>query len=444
MPVASSRRSHCRSGLLLTGLCLAAAAEPIIPGVPTPLDDALNPGATASASASATPSHLGDRHAHSATASASSSTPTPTATATATPTGTATPTPTPTGGTLDSDGLFTPAAQPDASSSRTLRATPPPTRSPELLGDPDDDLDIIGVVYKTTSTALQVFVTETKLDEFPTSMGGFIYDTHSFSTGFTHRRQGDRADSRQATGPATATVGGAASTALKPTATFDIGRSNIVFSVPRAELATLIGKDVPGSELTALSASSARGELASACPASTRTPRRPPRRRPPPRRPTWSVTTPASARRRACSPSAARSRAPYTDLTTLTATLKDAEGKAVAGAPIKLQMAGSPALTKTTNSSGQATFVFAGTGSGRHEGRQRGLRRQPDRRRGGVDGLLRGARREHPDQGRQQPGCGHGHPDRQRAPAAREPDAGVHGGQEGDPAPHQRQRALPS
>lgn len=344
------------SGVLLTGLCLAASADPIIPGVPTPVDDLLNPGATTSASSTATPTSTASSTATPTATATSSESATPTATATTT--ATATPTGTPTSGP-DADGLL---SQPRTGCVQFTDPAGDATTNPVsgAVGDPDDDLDIINVVYKTTSTALQVFVKETKLDQAPTSTGGFIYDTHSFSTGFT---LGGKVITLTAgaTGPATATVGGAASTALKPTATFDIGHSNIVFSVSRAELSTLIGQDVLGASATALSASSAAEssfglpsmDADDAAPASTA----------PAAQKTYVVGDNNCFR----PPAGVLTiggplKGVYTDLSTVTATIKDADGKPVAGAPIRLQLTGVPAQTRAANANGLATFTFVTPG----------------------------------------------------------------------------------
>lgn len=116
---------------------------------------------------------------------------------------------------------------------------------PSPLGN-ETDLDVDRVNFKTTSEALSVFVHVVSLKAAP----ALPFDGHRFTVAFTTAGKAI-ALSAQAAGPATATVGGTANTALKPTAVFDTTKSNVVITVPLAELATVTGVPATGSTVTA-------------------------------------------------------------------------------------------------------------------------------------------------------------------------------------------------
>ena len=319
------------SGLLITGLCVAAFADPIIPGVPTPLDGALA-GPTATSTTSASP------------------TATATATATSTATATATATGTPAPSTLDAEGLF---LQPRYNCAQYTDAAGDAATNPVSggLGDNDDDLDIKSVAYKTLNANLQVFIAVAKLDQAPTSLGGTVYDTHSYSTSFT---AGGKAIVLTAgeSGPATAKVGGTANTLLKPTATFDIPHSNVVFTLSRTDLATVVG--APVTALTGLAANSAASSSLgvpgfgadAAAPAATSTQK------------TYSVGDNTCFTPLPALLTLTTTNAVYTDLASVTATLKTADGAYVGNGQITLEAPGRAPIVARTNSIGIAAFIF--------------------------------------------------------------------------------------
>lgn len=217
----------------------------------------------------------------------------------------------------------------------------------------DNDLDIIGAVYRTSPDALQAYVSVTTLGTGPDStFSGNFYDTHSFSTGFT---LGGKAIvlTAGATGPATATVGGTASTALHATAAFDTKHSNIVFSVPLADLATLTAQPVKGAAVTALTASSVAsssmgapgGTGDSAAPATAA-------------QKTYVVGDNTCFLPPAGVLTIDGNSGVYSDVTTIYGNLVDVDGAAVEGAKVTLTLTGMPAKTATTDSDGDATFTF--------------------------------------------------------------------------------------
>lgn len=272
----------------------------------------------------------------------------------AAPVSTSSPTPTPTPSATTpppSDGLF---AQPRKGCVQFKDAAGDATSNPVTgaLGDPDDDLDLIAVNYKTTGSALQVFVKETALGTAPSSLGGFVYDTHSFATGFT---VGGKAITLTAgaSGPATATVAGAASTALHATATFDTKASNVVFSVPLADLATVTGAAVNGAAVTALTASS-DAESSDGLPGGTADEAAPT---------TVAEKTYAVGDNTCFLPPAGKLyldglTGVYTDGAAVVASLQDADGADVAGAALTLAVPGQPTRSAVTNATGDAVFRF--------------------------------------------------------------------------------------
>jgi hypothetical protein len=315
------------SSYVFGGSCSGEAA-PTTAGSATP---------TASASASPTPT---------ATSSAS-----PTPTASATPTGSPTPTPTPTE-TANAGGLFD---QPRKSCVQFADPAGDASTNPasDVVGDTDDDLDIINVVYKTTPTALQAYVKATKLDTAPSSLGGAVYDTHSFSAGFT---LGGKVVvlTAGATGPATATVGGVANTTLQATAKFDTTHSNLVFSVPLASLATLTGHPAAGAAMTALTASSS-AESSSGLPGGGKADSA---------APTTDVQKTYVVGDNTCFlPPAGKLfvdglQGVYTDASVVTGSLQDVDGADVSGATLTLKIPGLPTRSAITNATGDAVFRF--------------------------------------------------------------------------------------
>ncbi len=220
-------------------------------------------------------------------------------------------------------------------------------------GDTDSDLDITGVVYRTTGDALQAYVREKALSTGPSSVGGNVYDTHSFSTGFTIGGKAI-AVTAEKSGPATATVGGTASTALHPTATFDVKNSTVVFSVPLTDLATLTGSAVTGAEVTALTAASAASGSVVPAPANTA-----------------DTAAPATAAQKTYVVGSNTCFQPlpgklfldgdsgvYSDVTTMTASLLDASDGAVSGATLSVTVEGLPTMSAVTDALGDARFTF--------------------------------------------------------------------------------------
>lgn len=354
-------------GLLLTGLCVAASADPIVPGVPTPIDDVFaDPSSSASSTASGSPTATASSTASASPTATASSTatasPTATASASATPTVSTSPKPTPvpsgaavpSGGSIDSEGLFT---QPRAKCVQFPDAAGDASTNPlsGAAGDTDDDLDVTGVAYKTTSKALQIFVKETKLDTAPSSAGGFIYDTHSFVTGFT-------VDSipveltAGATGPATAKVAGKASTAMHATAAFDVAHSNVVFTIPRDDLASAVGHSVVGAPATALTAASNADssfgfpgfEADSAAPAKAE-------------QRTYVIGDNTCFLPAPTTLTIDPTKAVYSDVATIAGALTTADGDAVQGALVTLSLPGQRTMAARTSSEGVASFRFRDT-----------------------------------------------------------------------------------
>ncbi|MCU1594624.1 MAG: hypothetical protein JWO12_2016 [Frankiales bacterium] len=381
------------SGVTLTGLTVAAAAATTGPAAVAPVGA---PFAAASASSSASAS--------------------PTATSSAS----ATPAPAP---TFDSDGLFT---QPR----KGCLQFADPAGDASLSGvDNDDDLDLTGVVYKTTSSALQVFVKEAALGTAPSSSGSVVYDGHRFSTTFviagrkvvlsatsdkdvTATVTGGPTASASPTATPTATAtatptatasatasatpspttspssggglpiglpgGGASATptdtpsatasatpsgsasptngGLVPTATFDTKNSNIVFSVPRAQLAQLVGAAIYGAPINGLAAQSA-GTSSLGFPdmvADDAAPTKDSEK-------TYVIGDntcflPPPAKLFLSAPSAA-----YTDTAVVTGSIQDSDGVDLSGQQLVLHISGLPDRTLTSNASGDAVFRFKET-----------------------------------------------------------------------------------
>ena len=222
-----------------------------------------------------------------------------------------------------------------------------------VAGDTDNDLDIVSAVYKTTPTDFQAYVAEKTLGAGPDSAGGTVYDTHSFSTGFTI---GGKAIvlTASATGPATATVAGAASTALHPTAKFDTKNSNIVFSVPLADLAALTAAPVAGAEVSALKASSASGSSRGVPGGGTADSAAPTGTAPK----TYTVGDNTCFLPPAGTLFLDGLTGVYTDKSTVTGSLQDVDGANVGGATLTLTIPGMAPFTAVTNDEGDAVFAF--------------------------------------------------------------------------------------
>ena len=297
------------------------------------------------ASAPATASYLfggscsGDSGTAPTTTDSASSSPTPT------------PTPTPTA-TVTPDGLL---VQPrkncvqftDPAGDASTNAVS------DVAGDTDDDLDLINVVYRTTSTDLQAFVKETALGTGPSSAGGSVYGDHSFSTGYTIGGKVVMLTASK-TGPATATVGGVASTALKATASFDLKHSNIVFSMPLAELAALTGTPIFGAAATALTATS-RADSADGLPGGGVSDSA---------APTTAAQKTYTVGDNTCFlPPAGKLfldglTGTYSDGAKVVGSLQDVDGADVAGATLSLAIPGLPTKQAVTDASGDAVFTF--------------------------------------------------------------------------------------
>lgn len=251
--------------------------------------------------------------------------------------------------TLDAEGLY---SQPRANCLQFPDASGDASTNPvsAALMDKDDDLDITGVVYKTQSDNIQVFIPVKELDVAPTSKGGAVFDTHTYSTGFTVGTKAVKLTASD-TGPAKATVGSTASNVLHPTASFDIPHSNVVFTVSRVELATVAGGQV--SALTGLTAQSASGS-SKGLPGFTADSAAP----------TTSAQKVYTVGDNTCfTPLPATltltsSDPVYTDVATVTAILKTADGQAVANAPVTLYAPGRDAMVSQTNSLGYAAFFL--------------------------------------------------------------------------------------
>lgn len=341
------------SGVLLTGVTVAAASVTSgSSGLIPIIDDTPSATPTATGSAAATPSA-------SATASSSAS-----ATASGTPA---------LAPTFDEDGLYT---QPRKSCLQFADVPGDATTNPVSADlDPDDDLDLTGVVYKTSTSALQVFVKETALDTAPSSGLGLVaYDGHVFSTRFTLGGQAITL-SASATGPAKAAVTGATAPSaspsasasasasgtpstgvLHPTATFDVKNSNIVFSVPRLELATLVGAPILGTRLTSLSAASTATSSMGFPDADADS-----------AAPTKDTEKAYLVGDNTCfQPPAAKLflsglTATYTDQAAVTARIQDAGGAHLAGEVLTLHISGLPDRALRSNASGEVIFRFKET-----------------------------------------------------------------------------------
>ncbi|MCW2545484.1 MAG: hypothetical protein JWM40_3036 [Frankiales bacterium] len=330
------------SVLLVAGFTTAAAAIPGAPDVPVP---GLDASATDTPSSSTSPTATA-----SATASAS---PSPTSSVTASPK----PTPVPRtaampwGGTVDSDGLYT-RPRPKCLQFPDVAGDAYTNPVSSVAGDTDDDLDLTGVVYKTTSKALEVFATETKLDDFPSSLSGFAYDTHSFSTTFTLDRRAIALTAGE-TGPATATVNTVATTALHATALFDKLYSTVVFSVPLDDLAILVGHSVLGAPATDLTATS-DAESSSGMPGFTADDAAPTKAD----QKTYLVGDNACFLPAPTLLTVDKTKVVYTDLATVTGTLADLNDNVLQGALVTLSVPGLPRQQARTDKDGAATFQF--------------------------------------------------------------------------------------
>jgi hypothetical protein len=109
----------------------------------------------------------------------------------------------------------------------------------------DPDLDVTAVNFKTDAGSLSAFVHVATLAASP----ALPFDGHRFALSFTLGGKAVGLSADQA-GPAAATVAGATSPDLKPTAVFDITNSNVVFTVPLAGLTAAVGTAVEGAALT--------------------------------------------------------------------------------------------------------------------------------------------------------------------------------------------------
>jgi hypothetical protein len=257
----------------------------------------------------------------------------------------------PWGGTIDSDGLYT-------------RPRPKCLQYPDVAGDAytnpvssgaddfDDDLDLTGVVYKTTSKALQVFATETALDDFPSSMGGFAYDTHSFGTAFTLDRRAITLTAGE-TGPATVEVNKTANTVLHATALFDKVYSTVVFSVPLDDLAILVGHSVLGAPATGLAASS-DAESSTGLPGFTADDAAPAKEE----QKTYFLGDNACFLPAPTQLTLEKTKAVYSDMVTVTGTLADLNDNVLQGALVTLSIPGMPRQQVKTDKEGAATFKF--------------------------------------------------------------------------------------
>lgn len=202
----------------------------VAPVAPAPTTSAA-PSASASASASPRPSS-------SASAAPSSAAPSASTSATATASGSAGPKDEP----LANCFTFTdPAGDADP--------------QVPLVGGTgqEDDLDIVGVTFRTTDTALKAYLEIAALDTAPAAP---FFDGHSFSVGFTHAAK-DIVLTATESGPSTGTVGGTANADLAGTAVFDIATSQVIFSVPLAGVAKAAAAPFAvGTQVTKTNASS--------------------------------------------------------------------------------------------------------------------------------------------------------------------------------------------
>lgn len=220
-----------------------------------------------------------------------------------------------------------------------------PGRAPVSSPQNDADLDLTDVVLRSPAASLQVYAKVAALGTAPTTP---VFTGHSFSVALTI---GGKALTVTATkaGAATSSVA-----AVKATAAFDTKASNVVFTLPKADLDTLVGGPLVVSALTVTSnATNAVGSFDG----DTATGAKPEEK-------TYtygdnhcfeapygqlSLSGPATAQ--------------FSDKATFVATLVNAEGEPVEGAYVHLVLTGEPEVKGVTDGDGKVSFLVPLTGA---------------------------------------------------------------------------------
>ena len=214
-----------------------------------------------------------------------------------------------------------------------------PGRAPLTSPNNDDDLDLTEVALKTAPDSLQVFTKVAKLGTAPTTP---VFTGHSFTVGLT---VGGKALTVTATKSGAATSN---SSGLKATAAFDTAKSNVVWTLPQADLETIAGG--PVGDVTAITVTSNATNAGGTFDGDTATGSKP------------EEKTYAYGDNTCFQPPAGKLAlggavtGQYTDTAVVTATLVDSADAAVEGATVKLELAGLPPVTATTDGAGLATF----------------------------------------------------------------------------------------
>lgn len=273
-------------------------------------------------------------------------------------------------GDPSADPSATPSGDPSADPSGGPSGDPTPTEAPQVLfdqprkdcflfkdatgdakpgkapvsGNNDPDLDLTEIAVKSAPTALVIYSKVAALAASPAAP----FDTHTFTAAFT---VGGKAVSVAATKAGAATSSPAT---IKATAVFDTKASNVVFTIPRSDLETVIGAPltsettVTGLTITALPSNSHGGGNFDGDTATGTTPEQ--------KSYAWGDNTcflPPPGKL-----SLADSTGVYSDAATITATLHDAADAAVEGATVHLAFPGQPTRDAVTGSDGQADFTF--------------------------------------------------------------------------------------
>ncbi|HUR51879.1 MAG TPA: hypothetical protein VMZ11_07135 [Mycobacteriales bacterium] len=274
---------------------------------------------------------------------------TPTATASATPSATASPTaspkPSPTSTVPASHGGLFDQPRKGCVSYKDATGDADPTGTGI---DAEPALDITQVNLKSPANALQVYVglADPSAALFP------VWDGPSYTAHFS---VGTKAVTLTApgTGPATATVGSAASKDIKATAKLDTKAKNIVFTVPLAGLSKAVGKVVKkGTVLTTLSAETAADSLLGPQTADTAAGTKPAEK-------TYTV---GDNRCWIIPPGSfvldADRTGQYGDRTRVFATLKDEDASPVPGVKVTGLLTGGRPVTAKTDSDGIADLIL--------------------------------------------------------------------------------------
>jgi len=219
-----------------------------------------------------------------------------------------------------------------------------PGRAPLLSPNNDADLDLLEVAVKSPDDGLQVFAKVAKLGTAPATA---LFTGHSFTVALT-------VEGKALT--VTATKAGAATSnnaAMKATAVFDTTASNVVFTLPKADLEAVSGTPLKaGTAITGLTVTSNATNAAGTFDGDTSTGSTPEEKsyaygdntcfQPPLGK--LALATAASG--------------VFTDMTTVTATLVNSEDAAVQGSTVQLLLTGAPLLKGRTDADGVVVFRF--------------------------------------------------------------------------------------